>query len=197
VDENARPPGEPKVIHTPIVEGTTPGPTLSVEPGDKLSILLFNDLPPNPPNERDHFFPHEENTINLHSHGLTVSPLGISDNIFRQMEPGKVHKVEVKIPKDHPSDTLWYHTHKHVSVSYQSLGGMAGFLIVRGGPGTPRRSAGGCGCQRHCNGISGHLDDRRRQSGFSSRASTSVWRLPVPNPPPPPEVQELWSAYGN
>jgi hypothetical protein len=21
--------------------------------------------------------------------------------------------------------------------------------------------------------------------------------LPVPNPPPPPEVQDLWSAYGN
>jgi FtsP/CotA-like multicopper oxidase with cupredoxin domain len=135
LDENAQPP-EPKVIHTPTFDGTIPGPTLSVEPGDKLSILLFNDLPPNPPNERDNFFPHEENTINIHTHGLTVSPLGMSDNIFRRMEPGTVHKVEVNIPKDHPAGTFWYHTHRHGSVSYQFFGGMAGFLIVRGGPGT-------------------------------------------------------------
>jgi hypothetical protein len=29
-------------------------------------------LPSNPENERAGFFPHDENTLNLHTHGLTV-----------------------------------------------------------------------------------------------------------------------------
>jgi FtsP/CotA-like multicopper oxidase with cupredoxin domain len=135
LDENAQPP-EMVEFHPPTFEGTIPGPTLAVKPGDKLSILLVNDLPANPPNERDNRFPHDENTLNLHTHGLTVSPLGISDNIFREMKPGTANLIQIDIPKDHPSGTYWYHTHKHGTVTYQFLGGMAGFLIVRGGEGT-------------------------------------------------------------
>ena len=66
----------------------------------------------------------------------TVSPLGISDNIYREMKPGASNLIQIDIPIDHPSGTYWYHTHKHGSVTYQFLGGMAGFLIVKGGPGT-------------------------------------------------------------
>src|SRR6516162_352089 len=73
LDQNAQPP-ETVEIHPPTFEGTIPGPTFKVKPGDKLSILLVNDLPSNPTNERDHAFPHDENTLNLHTHGLTVSP---------------------------------------------------------------------------------------------------------------------------
>jgi len=39
-------------------------------------------------------------------------------------------------PHRHPSGTYWYHVHKHGSVTYQFNGGMAGFLIVKGGKGT-------------------------------------------------------------
>ncbi len=88
LDQNAQPPEMVK-FHPPTFEGTIPGPTLEVEPGDRLSILMVNDLPYNPPNERDNFFPHDENTLNLHTHGLTVSPLGNSDNIFREMRPAR------------------------------------------------------------------------------------------------------------
>jgi FtsP/CotA-like multicopper oxidase with cupredoxin domain len=52
------------------------------------------------------------------------------------MDPGTAHQIEVDIPKDHPTGTFWYHPHVHGTVTYQFLGGMAGFLIVRGGPGT-------------------------------------------------------------
>ena len=135
LDLNAQPP-ETVEIHPPTFEGTIPGPTLKVKPGDKLSILLVNDLPSNPTNERDHAFPHDENTLNLHTHGLTVSPLGVSDNIFREMKPGTTNLIQIDIPKDHPSGTYWYHVHKHGSVTYQFLGGMAGFLIIEGGEGT-------------------------------------------------------------
>jgi FtsP/CotA-like multicopper oxidase with cupredoxin domain len=133
LDQNPPPPGETVKFHPPTFEGTIPGPTLEVKPGDTLSILLVNDLPFNPPNERDNHFPHDEYTLNLHTHGLTVSPLGMSDNIFREMRPGKAYQIEIDIPIDHPSGTYWYHVHNHGSVTYQFLGGMAGFLIVKGG----------------------------------------------------------------
>ena len=127
-----------KIVHTPTFEGTIPGPTLVVQPGDKLSIDLVNRLPPNPPpsQHRGGAFPHDFYTTNLHTHGLEVSPRGISDNIFRDMEPGTTHHIEVDIPRDHPSGTYWYHPHKHGTVTFQLVGGMAGFLIVKGGPGT-------------------------------------------------------------
>src|SRR5689334_14132116 len=96
LDENAQPP-QIVEFHPPTFEGTIPGPTLEVEPGDRLSIFLVNDLPYNPPNERDNAFPNHENTLNLHTHGLTVSPLGMSDNIFREMRPGTANQIEIEI----------------------------------------------------------------------------------------------------
>jgi len=128
--------GENRVVHTPTFEGSIPGPTLSVKPGDTLSIDMVNELPANPPVQRMGFFPHNPYTINLHTHGLEVSPLGISDNIFRQMPPGTTNTVKVDIPANHPSGTYWYHTHVHGTVTFQLISGMAGFLIVKGGAGT-------------------------------------------------------------
>ena len=50
--------------------------------------------------------PHHFNTTNFHSHGLHVSPGGISDNVFRSMEPGQSYDIEIAIPADHPSGHL-------------------------------------------------------------------------------------------
>ena len=136
LDQNAQPP-ETVEFNPPTFEGTIPGPTLEVNPGDRLSILIANDLPLNPANERGGFFPHDENTLNLHTHGLTVSPLGIADNIYREMKPGTTSPIQIDIPQDHPSGTFWYHTHKHGSVTYQFLGGMAGFCDRQRGCGNP------------------------------------------------------------
>jgi FtsP/CotA-like multicopper oxidase with cupredoxin domain len=124
------------VIKTPTYEGTIPGPTLMLNPGDKLSIDLVNDLPANPKDQRRGAFPQDPYTTNFHTHGMTVSPLGISDNPLRDMEPGTTSPIEIDIPADHPSGTYWYHPHKHGAVTYQINAGMAGFLIVKGGPGT-------------------------------------------------------------
>lgn len=122
LDQNAQPP-ETVEFNPPTFEGTIPGPTLEVNPGDRLSILIVNDLPLNPANERGGFFPHDENTLNLHTHGLTVSPLRNADNIYREMAPQTTNLIQIDIPQDHPSGTFWYHTHKHGSVTYQFLGG--------------------------------------------------------------------------
>jgi FtsP/CotA-like multicopper oxidase with cupredoxin domain len=110
-------------------EGTIPGPTLRVRPGDVLRIRLINDLPPNPdPVPADMALPHHFNTTNFHFHGSHVSPSGISDNIFRSMEPGQSYDIEIAIPGDHTRGTCWYHPHHHGSADVQMTSGMAGAL---------------------------------------------------------------------
>ena len=49
--------GDHRVVHTPTFEGTIPGPTLSLKPGDTLSIDLVNQLPANPTVQRAGVFP--------------------------------------------------------------------------------------------------------------------------------------------
>ena len=44
--------GETRAIDTPTYEGTIPGPTLRLKPGDTLDILLDNQLPLNPAQQR-------------------------------------------------------------------------------------------------------------------------------------------------
>jgi len=39
---------------------------------------------------------------NLHTHGLHVSPIGSSDNILLDIEPGDSHQFHIEIPADHP-----------------------------------------------------------------------------------------------
>ena len=114
-------------------EGMIPGPTLRVRPGDVLRIRLINDLPPNlDPVPLDMALPHHFNTTNFHFHGSHVSPAGISDNIFRSMEPGQSYDIEIAVPDDHTKGTYWYHPHHHGSADVQMTSGMAGALIVEG-----------------------------------------------------------------
>jgi FtsP/CotA-like multicopper oxidase with cupredoxin domain len=114
-------------------EGMIPGPTLRVRPGDVLRIRLINDLPPNPdPVPLNMTLPHHFNTTNFHFHGSHVSPAGISDNIFRSMEPGQSYDIEIAVPRDHTKGTYWYHPHHHGSADVQMTSGMAGALIVEG-----------------------------------------------------------------
>ena len=95
--------------------GTTPGPTLRLRPGDVLMITLRNQL---------------DRPTNLHTHGLHVSPDGSADNIFVMVEPGREHTFEYRIPTDHPSGTFWYHPHHHGEVASQIMGGMAGAIVI-------------------------------------------------------------------
>ncbi|GAA6524771.1 multicopper oxidase family protein [Intrasporangium sp. DVR] len=97
--------------------GTSPGPTMRVNPGDTLRVTLTNRL---------------EATTNLHTHGLHVSPAGKGDNPFRMVEPGESAQYEFAIPQDHPAGTFWYHPHHHGTVADQVFGGLFGALIVAG-----------------------------------------------------------------
>jgi FtsP/CotA-like multicopper oxidase with cupredoxin domain len=95
--------------------GGTPGPTLRVRPGDRLVITLENRL---------------DEPTNLHTHGLHVSPLGDSDNVFVQVDPGQSHTYTYEIPTDHRSSLCWYHPHHHGMVAPQLGGGLFGGIII-------------------------------------------------------------------
>jgi FtsP/CotA-like multicopper oxidase with cupredoxin domain len=95
--------------------GGLPGPTLRVHPGDLVRVSLVNRL---------------DGPTNLHVHGLTVSPEGNGDNVFRRVAPGETGQYEYRLPADHPPGVFWYHPHVHGAVADQVFGGLYGAIIV-------------------------------------------------------------------
>jgi len=114
-------------------EGTSPGPTLRMKPGEVLKLRLVNDLPPNRDvMPADTSRPHHFNTTNFHFHGAHCSPSGIADNVMRSMPPGQAYNVEIALPSDHTRGTYWYHPHHHGSADIQIASGMMGAIVVEG-----------------------------------------------------------------
>jgi len=119
-------------------DGRLPGRTLVARPGDVLKIRLLNQFPASdPPSEDfahppDENIPHGFNVLNLHTHGLNVSPEGNEDNVLVPVHPGETFEYEIHIPDDHPSGTFWYHPHKHGSAFVHLASGMAGHLLIVG-----------------------------------------------------------------
>lgn len=99
--------------------GTVPGPTLRLRPGDILRVRLSNDI---------------GEPTNLHVHGLHVSPEGNGDNPFLMIEPGETFDYEFTLPPDHPTGTFWYHPHHHGRVADQIFAGLYGAIVVEDGP---------------------------------------------------------------
>lgn len=95
--------------------GSVPGPTLRLRPGDRLWLRLVNQL---------------DDATNLHTHGLLVSPEGNADNVFVHIEPGESFDYEYQLPDDHPPGLFWYHPHLHGLVADQLFAGMYGAIIV-------------------------------------------------------------------
>lgn len=102
--------------------GTSPGPTLRVRPGDLLRVRLVN---------------HIDQPTNLHTHGLYVSPRGNGDNPFVSIEPGDSFDYAYRVPADHPAGTFWYHPHRHGTVADQVFAGLVGALLVETEPDLP------------------------------------------------------------
>ena len=92
-------------------------PTLRVRPGDTIKLRLANAL---------------AEPTNLHTHGLSVSPRGNSDNIFLTVAPGRSQDYEFRLPTNHPSGLFWYHPHPHGFSDEQTRNAMSGALIVDG-----------------------------------------------------------------
>ncbi|WP_298591804.1 multicopper oxidase family protein [uncultured Kocuria sp.] len=95
--------------------GSLPGPTLRVRPGDTVQVAMTNGL---------------EAPTNLHVHGLHVSPEDNGDNPFVRIEPGESFDYEYVLPQDHPPGTYWYHPHHHGHVADQLAAGLYGAIVV-------------------------------------------------------------------
>jgi FtsP/CotA-like multicopper oxidase with cupredoxin domain len=98
-------------------EGTYPGPTLDVRPGDRIEVSLIN---------------HIDEPTNLHTHGWHVSPRQPSDDVLMAVDPGDTFDYAYELPADHSAGTYWYHSHQHTISDTQVFGGLFGALIVRG-----------------------------------------------------------------
>lgn len=112
-------------------------PALVSRPGQTVRVKIRNLLPADPGcpgHPADINKPHCYNTTNLHSHGLWISPAGISDNVLRQLPPNPdfTYEYEYNIPGDHPAGTFWYHPHVHGSTAIQVSSGLAGALVIKG-----------------------------------------------------------------
>jgi FtsP/CotA-like multicopper oxidase with cupredoxin domain len=100
-----------------VYRGSFPGPTLRVRPGETIELHLVNEL---------------GEPTNLHEHGLHVSPIGISDNVLRTLPAHSAGEVRVRIPRNVPPGTYWYHPHVHGLAEEQSFTGLSGAIVVEG-----------------------------------------------------------------
>lgn len=120
-----------QVVTTRTYNGAFPAPTLVAKPGDTIRIREINNLPPEavgPAHDINH--PHAFNDINLHTHGLNVSPEDTEDNVLLTIHPGETFAHAIRVPPDHPTGTFWYHPHKHGASACHVGSGMAGLLLL-------------------------------------------------------------------
>jgi FtsP/CotA-like multicopper oxidase with cupredoxin domain len=120
-----------------------PAPTLRVDPGEKLIVHYDNDLqnltiqdfydpaftatngevPIYPPTLK-------EAPLNLHTHGLHVSPSGNADNVLLSIPAGMGNTYVYDVPKNMPNGLYWYHSHRHTMTTQQTYAGLAGLLEI-------------------------------------------------------------------
>eukprot|EP00931_Biecheleriopsis_adriatica_P044969 TRINITY_DN25772_c2_g1_i1.p1 TRINITY_DN25772_c2_g1~~TRINITY_DN25772_c2_g1_i1.p1 ORF type:complete len:583 (+),score=93.09 TRINITY_DN25772_c2_g1_i1:191-1750(+) len=122
-------------VVTRVYNGMIPGPTISVLPGDRLSIDVHNELT-DPMGSSGMNAYHHPNSTNLHVHGLHVSPNAPSDDVFgMKQRPGESSRYIYALLPDHSPGTYWAHPHHHGSVVMQAGAGAASALLVRDPPG--------------------------------------------------------------
>jgi FtsP/CotA-like multicopper oxidase with cupredoxin domain len=102
-----------------------------------------------------------DGTINLHVHGMVVSPRPCHDEVLKstiypinwggsvtkplpcQAAPNEL-TYTYDIPADHPEGLYWYHMHRHGQAEASTMLGLVGAIVVEG-PDDARRAAMGVG----------------------------------------------------
>ena len=120
-----------------------PAPTLHVDPGQRLIIHFDNDLQNltikdfydpamTPKGGEVPIYPPTltEAPLNLHTHGLHVSPSGNADNVLLSIPAGMGNTYTYDVPKNMPNGLYWYHSHRHTMTTQQTYAGLAGLLEI-------------------------------------------------------------------
>lgn len=137
-------------------EGSTPGPTWQVKPGDLLKIHLINRLalpgapapetvkevcdgtawpaaPPETGAAPEEGAPPLDLVTNLHFQGLQVPPGRQGDDPWLHLAPGEGCRYELRIPRDQPPGLYAYLPGFAGSGAKQRWQGLAGAIVVEGG----------------------------------------------------------------
>ena len=120
-----------------------PAPTLQVFPGETLIVHLENGL--SGLTIRDYFSPQytrkgetvpiypeqlTSSPLNLHVHGVHISPKGNADNVLLHIPAGMSNTYTYNIPNNMPQGAYWYHSHLHGLTAAQTYLGLAGLLSI-------------------------------------------------------------------
>ena len=117
------------------------GPTLRVYPGDRVVITLINELPPGPPQSVTALPPYfacggsysDSSSVNLHFHGLLISPLCKQDDTLTTIiNSGQTFVYNFTLAINHPTGMDWYHPEIFGSTGPFTYGGASGAIIVQG-----------------------------------------------------------------
>ena len=68
--------------------------------------------------------------LNLHVHGVHVSPKGNADNVMLHIPAGMSNTYTYRIPKNMPQGAYWYHSHLHGLTTPHVYYGLAGLLAI-------------------------------------------------------------------
>ncbi|MCU1320396.1 MAG: Multicopper oxidase type 3 [Acidobacteriaceae bacterium] len=124
-------------------KGLYPAPTLKVYPGEVLIVHLDNAL--SDLTIEDYFSPEytatgktvptypiqmKSSPLNLHVHGIHVSPKGNADNVMLRIPNSMSNTYTYEIPKNMPQGAYWYHSHLHTLTGPQTYMGLAGLLSI-------------------------------------------------------------------
>jgi len=124
--------GGRRALEAVTYDGTFPGPTLWVRPGDTIDLTFTNRIVFDQADTKSGYGrpPRPTNDSNLHYHGMHVSPIGAADNMLLTVSPNSSYRYLFQVPLDHPSGLFWYHAHVHGLVTNHVSRGAAGMIYV-------------------------------------------------------------------
>ena len=99
-------------------------PTIRVRPGETIEMTVHDDMRP---------FQGRADDVNVHFHGLTVSPVPPGDDALMTLaRPGQTLRYRIAIARNHEPGLYWYHPHAHGETYYDVTNGMSGAIVIEG-----------------------------------------------------------------